>query len=150
MLCISYSACGLSPPHTPSTGSLSTYSDHPHQGLCELTHKGQIQGISPQNTTPSTHRSGTATAPCPENTWSLELPTADVFTSFAAANEAGHNYTQTRGVHNYTQCSSDFLQRWNYQRFLIWTLKLTLKGASLSSAWNPLHTAGNANDKNQK
>lgn len=32
--------------------SVSTYPDHPHQGLCELTHKRQLQGISPQNNYP--------------------------------------------------------------------------------------------------
>lgn len=107
------------------------------QGLCELTHQGQLQGTSPQN----------------NHSWCTQirhstLPRKHLKLRTSICKMLSHplllHMRQDTITHSVVQTFC------NYQRFLIWTLKLTLKGASPSSMWNPLHTAGNANDKNQK
>lgn len=78
-------------PRLPGNGV--THPDHPHQGLWELTQEDQPQGSHHKTITPSTHRLGTAPAPCPKTPEGYNFQLQGVFTSFAAANEAGHNYT---------------------------------------------------------
>lgn len=140
MPCTSHPARGLSPPPIPSTGSVWAHIQIILTKDSELNTRASFKAPHHRTITLSTQiRHSTSTLPRKH----LEVRTSN-------CKMISHLLLLQMRQDTITQCGSDFLQRCNYQRFLTWTLKLTLKGAGLYSVWNPPHSAGNAHDKNQK